>query len=172
MEKGLPNNGELVRYLKPHGFCIGCMYHCHEGHDVIELYSKLDFRCDCGNGRMPLACKLFNEKLDYENQNNFYNQNFFDCYCYCKKPHSFEYIENYMIECYQCEDWFHNHHLSPKLSDQVEDHYFLICKSCIESHFKKSILAYLPYFHKESRDHLCANPEDSIPSKRIKTGND
>ena len=67
IEAGLPNNGELVKYLKPHGFCIGCMYNCHEGHDVIELYSKLDFRCDCGNGRMPQACKLFNEKLDYEN---------------------------------------------------------------------------------------------------------
>jgi uncharacterized CHY-type Zn-finger protein len=36
-----------------------------------------------------------------------------------------------MIQCYQCEDWFHNHHLSPKLSDQVEDHFFLICKSCL-----------------------------------------
>lgn len=73
------------------------MYHCHEGHDVIELYSRLNFRCDCGNGRMPLACKLLNEKLDYENAGNEYNHNFFDCYCYCKKPHSLESMDEFMI---------------------------------------------------------------------------
>lgn len=44
--------------VKPHGFCLACMLHCHEGHDVHELYNKLDFRCDCGNDRMPLSCHL------------------------------------------------------------------------------------------------------------------
>ena len=34
------------------------MLHCYEGHDVHELYSKLDFRCDCGNSKMPLACHI------------------------------------------------------------------------------------------------------------------
>lgn len=52
--------------IKPHGFCLGCMLLCHEGHDVNELYSKLDFRCDCGNSRFPKSCELNNEK-DYEN---------------------------------------------------------------------------------------------------------
>jgi len=43
------------------------MLTCHENHEVIELYSKVDFRCDCGNGRMPFSCHLNNEKDDYEN---------------------------------------------------------------------------------------------------------
>ncbi len=71
--KEYSNNGEMARYLKPHGFCIGCMLNCHENHDVIELYTKLDFRCDCGNGRMPFACQLNNNKEDYENERNNYN---------------------------------------------------------------------------------------------------
>lgn len=39
--------------IEPHGFCLGCMVQCHDGHDVNELYSKLDFRCDCGNSKLP-----------------------------------------------------------------------------------------------------------------------
>lgn len=92
------------------------MIHCHENHEIIELYHKLDFRCDCGNGRMPYSCQLNNDK-EYLNDNNKYNQTYFDCYCYCKKPHSYEEIETFMIECYECEDWFHNHHLIPTLQE-------------------------------------------------------
>ena len=48
----------LAKIVEPHGFCVACMLHCHEGHDVHELYSKLDFRCDCGNSKMPLSCQI------------------------------------------------------------------------------------------------------------------
>ena len=51
-------NKELAKYAEPHGICVACMIHCHEGHEVHELYSKLDFRCDCGNGKFPYACKI------------------------------------------------------------------------------------------------------------------
>lgn len=50
------------------GFCLACSLRCHEGHDVIELYTKRyvgekegvdfmvlffsNFRCDCGNSKI------------------------------------------------------------------------------------------------------------------------
>ena len=48
----------IAELVEPHGFCVACMIHCHEGHEVYELYSKLDFRCDCGNSRMPFSCHI------------------------------------------------------------------------------------------------------------------
>lgn len=30
-----------------------CSYSCHENHELIELYTKRDFRCDCGNNKFP-----------------------------------------------------------------------------------------------------------------------
>ena len=51
-------NLKLSKAVQPHGFCLACMMHCHEGHEVHELYSKLDFRCDCGNGKMPFSCHI------------------------------------------------------------------------------------------------------------------
>ncbi len=32
------------------GVCLACSYQCHEGHELVELYTKRRFRCDCGNG--------------------------------------------------------------------------------------------------------------------------
>lgn len=50
-----PISGE--KYLA--GFCLACSYHCHEGHEVFELYTKRNFRCDCGNEKFANAsCKL------------------------------------------------------------------------------------------------------------------
>jgi len=59
--------------LKEHGICVGCIVQCHDGHEVFELGQRLDFRCDCGNGRMPQACLLNAEKEDHENLKNSYN---------------------------------------------------------------------------------------------------
>ena len=42
--------------IKPHGFCFACMLTCHDKCEVNELYSKMNFRCDCGNARMPESC--------------------------------------------------------------------------------------------------------------------
>jgi hypothetical protein len=48
------------------------MMKCHEDHDVVELYSKALFRCDCGNHRMPFSCSLKEDK-DYSNTENRYD---------------------------------------------------------------------------------------------------
>ena len=57
--------------FKPAGICLACTYHCHEGHEIVELYTKRHFRCDCGNKRFPkdLVCKLASDKAE-ENQEN------------------------------------------------------------------------------------------------------
>ena len=26
--------------VKPGGICLACSYHCHEGHELVELYTK------------------------------------------------------------------------------------------------------------------------------------
>ena len=48
--------------IRPHGLCVGCSIQCHEGHDLIELGSRIAFKCDCGNGRLPSACQLNPDK--------------------------------------------------------------------------------------------------------------
>jgi len=63
------------------------MLHCHEGHDVVELYGRAGFRCDCGNSRLPFSCQLETSTppRDYENAENVYDDTFFDIYCHCKQ---------------------------------------------------------------------------------------
>jgi hypothetical protein len=37
-----------------------------------------------------------------------------------------------MIQCFNCEDWFHNTHLMPPvLTNDIDDKYVLICRRCI-----------------------------------------
>ena len=31
--------------------CVGCSMNCHKDHDVIHLYFKRGFKCDCGNSK-------------------------------------------------------------------------------------------------------------------------
>ncbi|CDW89145.1 loc398523 partial [Stylonychia lemnae] len=167
-EEGLGNQKDLIENLKPHGFCLGCMLHCHENHEVIELYSKLDFRCDCGNGRMPFSCQLNDNKEDYENEKNYYNHNFLDSYCYCKKPHTFEIMDQFMIQCYDCEDWFHNQHLTPALQDQLDDQYFLLCKDCVARNYLNVIAQYQQFWHETSLNYFGSSAQLEPPSKRTK----
>eukprot|EP00347_Sterkiella_histriomuscorum_P020927 403335922 len=170
MKQGFCAFPELMKELKPHGICLGCMLHCHENHDVVELYAKLDFRCDCGNGRMPFSCSLYENKEDYENDQNRYNQNFFDIYCYCKQPHQTELIDQFMIQCFECEDWYHNHHLNPKLSDQPDEKFILICKNCQIQKYGIKLLQYKDFFHETSQDQI-QHKNNETPSKRQKLSN-
>lgn len=66
---------------EPAGICLACSYECHGSHKLFELYTKRNFRCDCGNSKFKnLECKLF--------------------------P-----VPDEMIQCVVCEDWFHGRHL-------------------------------------------------------------
>ncbi|CAN6804368.1 hypothetical protein F2Q68_00029973 [Brassica cretica] len=103
------------------GVCTACCLTCHDGHELLELWTKRNFRCDCGNSKFgTLACKLLPGK-DVENPENSYNHNFKGLYCSCDKPYPDPNGEEHgeMIQCCICEDWFHEEHLSLKSSDGV-----------------------------------------------------
>lgn len=54
------------------GICLACSYHCHEGHELVELYTKRDFRCDCGNSKMDNECKLTSDREATNEKNKYY----------------------------------------------------------------------------------------------------
>lgn len=44
---------------EPAGICLACSLHCHEGHELYELYTKRLFCCDCGNSKFQyFTCTL------------------------------------------------------------------------------------------------------------------
>uniref|UniRef100_A0A3Q3E6N3 Ubiquitin protein ligase E3 component n-recognin 7 n=1 Tax=Labrus bergylta TaxID=56723 RepID=A0A3Q3E6N3_9LABR len=110
-----PGGGEAA------GVCLACSYKCHEGHDLYELYTKRNFRCDCGNRKFSeLQCKLSPEKDDV-NHLNKYSHNFFGFTAR---------VEDEMIQCVVCEDWLHGRHLGSEVPDCVELQE-MICESCM-----------------------------------------
>ncbi|XP_029966447.1 putative E3 ubiquitin-protein ligase UBR7 [Salarias fasciatus] len=114
------------------GVCLACSYKCHEGHDLFELYTKRNFRCDCGNRKFKdLQCKLQPEK-DEVNVLNKYSQNFFGSYCTCSRPYPDpeDQVEDEMIQCVVCEDWFHSRHLGVSVPEGVELQE-MVCESCM-----------------------------------------
>ncbi|RXN26568.1 E3 ubiquitin- ligase UBR7 [Labeo rohita] len=121
-----PKGGE------PAGICLACSYKCHEGHDLFELYTKRNFRCDCGNDKFgEMECKLFADK-EKINSGNKYSHNFFGLYCTCDRPYPDpeDEVPDEMIQCIVCEDWFHGRHLGCTVPDCVELQE-MICESCM-----------------------------------------
>ncbi|KAL2516705.1 PHD finger protein-related [Abeliophyllum distichum] len=103
------------------GVCTACSLSCHDGHEIVELWTKRNFRCDCGNSKFgEFFCKLFPNK-DVENLENKYNHNFKGTYCTCDLPYpdpnAEEQVE--MIQCCICEDWFHEEHIGLQSSDEI-----------------------------------------------------
>ncbi|XP_025090817.1 LOW QUALITY PROTEIN: putative E3 ubiquitin-protein ligase UBR7 [Pomacea canaliculata] len=118
---------------EPAGICLACSYQCHEGHELYELYTKRFFRCDCGNSKFPESlCKLEKAK-DPVNIQNKYSQNFRGVYCTCARPYPDpeDEIEDEMIQCVICEDWFHGRHLNATVP---EDFHEMICTCCMDKH--------------------------------------
>ncbi|KAI5664166.1 hypothetical protein M9H77_23489 [Catharanthus roseus] len=121
------------------GVCTACSLSCHDGHEIVELWTKRKFRCDCGNSKFgEFYCKLSANK-DLENVENSYNHNFRGLYCTCNRPYPDPDAEEQeeMIQCCMCEDWFHEDHLGLQSTDEIprdeegeplyED---LICPGC------------------------------------------
>lgn len=103
------------------GVCTACCLSCHEGHEIVELWTKRNLRCDCGNSKFgEFFCKILASK-DAENSNNVYNHNFKGTYCTCNLPYpdpnAEEQVE--MIQCCICEDWFHEEHIGLSSTDKI-----------------------------------------------------
>lgn len=112
---------------------MACCLICHKGHDLIELYTKRNFRCDCGNSKFDnFICKLDNTKAD-TNTLNSYNHNYWGLYCTCLRPYPDpEDTEiDIMIQCIMCEDWYHKRHLG---CDMDKSYAEMICDKCVREH--------------------------------------
>ncbi|NXC61836.1 MLO2 protein, partial [Aleadryas rufinucha] len=117
---------------EPAGICLACSYECHGTHRLFELYTKRNFRCDCGNSKFKnLQCKLLPEKSKV-NSGNKYNDNFYGLYCTCKRPYPDpeDEIPDEMIQCIVCEDWFHGRHLGA-VPPESGDFHEMVCQACM-----------------------------------------
>ncbi|KAH3768035.1 ubiquitin protein ligase E3 component n-recognin 7 [Pelomyxa schiedti] len=121
---------------KPVGVCFGCSLRCHVDHNIVELYFKHGFRCDCGSSKIatPDSKCCFNTSgfPRPSNTENRYGHNFQGLFCWCNKLYDPATI---MFQCVACEEWYHNYCLtengkSPMPSE--DDFADLICKDCIQ----------------------------------------
>lgn len=157
MNESTNSNGEPIL----HGICLACSYECHANHELYELYTKRNFKCDCGNSRFTNGnqCKLRPNK-DPLNDQNIYNHNFVGLYCVCDQaypapdppipppppstptvlsqpdPEPVEDPNDDMVQCVICEDWFHVGHLKGielyRQADQsIEDFEDMVCHMCM-----------------------------------------
>ncbi|KAG2790779.1 hypothetical protein JG687_00001407 [Phytophthora cactorum] len=96
------------------GVCLACTYNCHQDHELVELYTKRSFRCDCGNEKFPKGnpCKLEADKAP-TNPRNTYSQNYGGLYCNCHRPYPDpeRTTPEIMVQCVICEDWLHEEHI-------------------------------------------------------------
>ena len=122
------------------GFCHACAVNCHREHSVEEIYTKRNFRCDCGT--LPqLLCSL-KPDVDVRNTDNLYSQNFAGLYCQCARPYpdedrpEMDTVE--MIQCFMCEDWFHTTHLNTVVPEKYEE---MACVTCVGKHSFLSVYA-------------------------------
>ncbi|XP_072314301.1 putative E3 ubiquitin-protein ligase UBR7 [Eucyclogobius newberryi] len=117
---------------EPAGVCLACANKCHEGHNIFELYTKRNFRCDCGNSKFGGSkCQLIPSR-DAENVKNLYNHNFHGSYCTCDRlyPDPDGQDSDEMIQCVVCEDWHHSKHLGCAVveSEELQE---MVCETCM-----------------------------------------
>lgn len=116
--------------------CLACSFHCHEGHELIELYTKRHFRCDCGNSKFGgKKCNLEPSK-DQLNSENHYNHNFDGLYCICERPYPDpdDTVNDEMLQCIICEDWYHSKHLECEKEMPADSAYDeMICAGCMRN---------------------------------------
>lgn len=146
---------------QPAAVCLGCTYACHDGHDLVELYTKRRVCCDCGNSRFPNKCKLYENKKT-TNERNRYNQNYDGKYCVCSRPYPDpdNDVADEMIQCNVCEDWFHSRHLSADGSTALPKEkgdalVEMTCKDCV-----KKLPFLLAYYRAESSSGETKNEEE------------
>ncbi|EGF83126.1 hypothetical protein BATDEDRAFT_84659 [Batrachochytrium dendrobatidis JAM81] len=120
------------------GVCYGCFVSCHTTHEVVELFQRRHFRCDCGTKCIKgTPCMLDppglqQEKSIQSNVENRYNRNFDGVFCVCLEPYNPEVETRTMFQCVICEDWFHDECVS-KVPDEDAFEEFL-CKACVVKH--------------------------------------
>lgn len=72
-----------------------------------------------------------------------------------------------MIQCFTCEDWYHNSHLNPvEPSSDIDEKYLLVCRSCIKkkgSGFKEILMRNQKHFYPSIQEYVKkVHDEDGI----------
>ncbi|KAI4716677.1 zf-UBR-domain-containing protein [Aureobasidium sp. EXF-10727] len=111
----------------PAAVCYSCSISCHGEHELVELFTKRNFVCDCGTTRVPASapCTLrIDESTSQKGnvtgetpaENNKYNHNFSGRFCACGEPYDPEKEKGTMFQCLGLgtvedggcgEDWWH-----------------------------------------------------------------
>ncbi|KAK0533703.1 hypothetical protein OC842_002890 [Tilletia horrida] len=147
----------------PRGVCAACSVACHAEHDLVELFHRRNFRCDCGTTKAGKdqdkvqPCTLREPPYAVENEGNRYDHNFDGAFCYCERGQTYNPHEEKetMFQCLICEDWLHESCTSLKRSGKeggsdadetpvLLDHELfehLICDACVRTH-KTALLPY------------------------------
>ncbi|KAI8370377.1 uncharacterized protein BYT42DRAFT_616930 [Radiomyces spectabilis] len=118
------------------GMCYSCSMMCHADHDLIELFPKRHFRCDCGvAGKFGgHGCTLASDvKLNASNTENKYNHNFAGRYCRCDQVYNPDQEQGTMYQCSVCEDWFHDRCIGD-IPESLADFESYICRQCTNAY--------------------------------------
>ncbi|KAI1494153.1 hypothetical protein F5X96DRAFT_618401 [Biscogniauxia mediterranea] len=109
------------------GVCYSCSVQCHGEHELVEIFQKRNFTCDCGTSRFApdQHCTLrinpdTNTKggvhSEQPDPNNKYNQNFRNRFCSCSIDYNAHEQKGTMFQCLGLgthdtggcgEDWYH-----------------------------------------------------------------
>ena len=123
-----PPPASKYQQFTPAGVCYSCSISCHGEHNLVELFTKRDFVCDCGTARMsnsgtPCTLRLNPETSrkggvtgEEAREGNKYNQNFEGKFCGCGEEYDPEKEKGTMFQCLGLgtvedggcgEDWWH-----------------------------------------------------------------
>lgn len=162
--------------FKPAGVCLACSYQCHEGHSLVELYTKRQFRCDCGTKILSERCKLQPNKE--ENTKNTYNQNFKGVYCECSRPYpdAEDTVDDCMVQCLLCEDWYHGRHLGVDSIPEDSSYSEMICRGCVSKytflqHYSGWAVQQVKKDNLSDEDIDCHSLSDNKPNENVQTVN-
>ena len=125
------------------GICEPCMLRCHAEHEVIEVGTRRQFRCDCPTVKSAVTCSaqppsehassaanLDTNTRFPKNTKNVYGHNFENKFCKCDTVYDRDVDE--LMQCISCDDWFHPVHLGGRLpSSLLADSEVLVCDKCV-----------------------------------------
>lgn len=111
----------------PAGICYSCSVQCHGEHELVEIFKKRDFTCDCGTTRFkpdqPCTLRIDpdtnargNVHSEQPDPNNRYTQNFRNRFCSCSVDYNPSEQMGTMFQCLGLgtletggcgEEWYH-----------------------------------------------------------------
>ncbi|GAA5848064.1 hypothetical protein JCM9279_007438 [Rhodotorula babjevae] len=123
--------------------CAACSIACHASHELVELFNRRSYRCDCGTAAMGAGscCSISGRDDADPNTLNRIDDNFRGKFCYCGKPYDPHTETDDMLQCLVCEDWLHAACVGLPHSDddddptkplRQDDFDQLVCWRCVE----------------------------------------